>query len=158
MWQIMWMLALLPDWFWHVLTISGVLAVFASWLLKRIPFISQYNLPIKIVGTVAVLLSVWMEGGISNEAKWQAKVAELEAKVKLAEEQANNKNVEVQEKVVTKTKVIKERGKDIVQYIDREVIKKEEIVKYIEQCPVPKEIIDLHNQATELNKAAEGKK
>ena len=54
--------------------------------------------------------------------------------------------------------VEKEKGKDIVQYIDREIVKKEEIVKYIEQCPVPKEIIDLHNQATELNKAAEVKK
>ena len=37
---------------------------------------------------------------------------------------------------------------------DKEVIKKEEVIKYIENCPVPKEIIDLHNQATELNKAA----
>ena len=82
----------------------------------------------------------------------------MEEKVKLAEEQATNKNIEIQEKIVTKTKIVKEKGKDIVQYIDREIVKKEEIVKYIEQCPVPKEIIDLHNQATELNKAAEVKK
>ena len=99
-----------------------------------------------------------MEGGVATEAKWQAKVAELEAKLKVAEEQSNNKNIEIQEKVVEKTKVIREKGKDIIQYVDREVVKKEEIIKYIEQCPVPKEIIDLHNQATELNKAAEGKK
>ena len=32
------------------------------------------------------------------------------------------------------------------------------VIKYIENCPVPKEMIDIHNQATELNKAAEGKK
>ena len=158
MWQIMWMFSLLPEWFWHFVTIAGAVALIAAWFLKRIPFISQYNFPLKIVGMIALLLGVWMEGGVATEAKWQAKVAELEAKLKVAEEQSNNKNIEIQEKVVEKTKVIREKGKDIVQYIDREVVKKEEIIKYIEQCPVPKEIIDLHNQATELNKAAEGKK
>ncbi len=158
MWQITWMLSLLPDWFWHVVTITGAIALIAAWFLKRIPFISQYNIPLKIIGFVVLLLGIWMEGGVANEAKWQAKVAELEAKLKVAEEQANNKNVEIQERVVEKTKIIKEKGKDIVTYIDREVVKKEEIVKYIEQCPVPKEIIDLHNTATEMNKAAEGKK
>jgi hypothetical protein len=158
MWQIMWILSLLPDWFWHVVTLGGAVALLVGALLGRIPFVKQYNLPIKLVGLVALLLGIWMEGGVANEAKWQAKVAELEAKVKLAEEAANTKNVEIQEKVVTKTKIVKEKGKDIIQYIDREIIKKEEIVKYIEQCPVPKEIIDIHNQAAELNKAAEGKK
>ena len=75
------------------------------------------------------------------------------------------KNVEIQEKVVEKTKVIREKGKDIIKYVDRwntkevikegpERIRREEVIKYIENCPVPKEIIDLHNQATELNKAA----
>lgn len=158
MWQIMWILSLLPDWFWHVVTLGGAVALLVGALLGRIPFVKQYNLPIKLVGLVALLLGIWMEGGVANEAKWQAKVAELEAKVKLAEEAANTKNVEIQEKVVTKTKIVKEKGKDIIQYIDREIVKKEEIVKYIEQCPVPKEIIDIHNQAAELNKAAEGKK
>ena len=154
----MWILSLLPDWFWHVVTLGGAVALLVGALLGRIPFVKQYNLPIKLVGLVALLLGIWMEGGVANEAKWQAKVAELEAKVKLAEEAANTKNVEIQEKVVTKTKIVKEKGKDIIQYIDREIVKKEEIVKYIEQCPVPKEIIDIHNQAAELNKAAEGKK
>ena len=154
----MWMLALLPDWFWHVVTLGGAIALLVGVLLGSIPFVKQYNLPIKIIGLVALLLGIWMEGGVANEAKWQAKIAELEAKVKLAEEQANNKNIEIQEKVVEKTRVVREKGKDIIQYIDREVIKKEEIVKYIEQCPVPKEIIDIHNAATELNKAAEGKR
>jgi hypothetical protein len=158
MWQIMWILSLLPDWFWHVVTLGGLAALLVGTLLGRIPFVKQYNLPIKLAGLVALLLGIWMEGGVANEAKWQAKVAELEAKVKLAEEAANNKNVEIQEKVVEKTRVVREKGKDIIKYIDREVIKKEEIVKYIEQCPVPKEIIDIHNAATELNKAAEGKK
>jgi hypothetical protein len=58
MWQIMWMLSLLPDWFWHLLTIGGVLAVFAAVVLKRIPFVSQYRLPLQW-GGVAALLYGW---------------------------------------------------------------------------------------------------
>jgi hypothetical protein len=34
----------------------------------------------------------------------------------------------------------------------------EEVIKYIEKCPVPKEIIDAHNAAALMNKAAEGGK
>ena len=79
---------------------------------------------------------------------------EMEAKVAQAEAKSANTNVEIQEKIVEKTKVIREKGRDIIQYIDKEVVKKEEVIKYIENCPVPKEIIDLHNQAAELNKGA----
>jgi hypothetical protein len=78
----------------------------------------------------------------------------MEAKMAQAEAQSANKNIEIQEKIVEKTKVIREKGRDVIKYIDKEVVKKEEVIKYIENCPVPKEIIDLHNQATELNKAA----
>ena len=60
--------------------------------------------------------------------------------------------------MIEKTKVIKGKTEYITQYVDREVIKKEEIIKYIEKCPVPKEIIDIHNQAAEMNKAAGGAK
>ena len=57
-----------------------------------------------------------------------------------------------------KTKVVKEKGRDIIQYIDREIVKKEEIVKFVENCPIPKDIIDAHNAAATLNKATEVKK
>jgi hypothetical protein len=115
-------------------------------------------LPIQVASIIALVVGVYFQGVIANEAKWQDKVAELQQKVAEAEVKSKETNIVVQEKIVIKTKVIKEKGKDIVNYIDREVVKKEEIIKYIEQCPVPKEIIDLHNQAAELNKAAEGKK
>ena len=49
--------------------------------------------------------------------------------------------------------------KEVIKEVEGpERIRREEVIKYIEQCPVPKEIIDLHNAATELNKATEGKR
>lgn len=156
--QIIWILSFIPDWVWTLVLIFGILGILASWVLKFIPFISTYRLPIQVASIIALVVGVYFQGVIANEAKWQGKIAELQQKVAEAEIKSKETNIVVQEKIVTKTKVIKEKGKDIVNYIDREVVKKEEIIKYVEQCPVPKEIIDLHNQAAELNKAAEGKK
>ena len=158
MWQFQWMLSLLPDWVWSALLVGSVVGLLAAWLLKRITFISQYRYPIQVVSFISLVVSVWFLGAASTNEVWEATIKDMEEKVRIAEEAANNRNTEIQEKVVEKTKVIREKGKDIIKYIDREIVKKEEIVKYIEQCPVPKEIIDIHNQAAELNKAAEGKK
>lgn len=158
MWQVQWMLSLLPDWLWTALLVGSTVGLIASLIIKRIAFISQYRFPIQAVSFITLLVSIWFLAVASANSVWEAKIKDLEAKVKLAEEQATNKNTEIQEKVVEKTKVVREKGKDIIKYIDREIVKKEEIVKYIEQCPVPKEIIDIHNQAVDMNKAAEGKK
>ena len=144
--------------FWTLVLISGIVGTLATWVLKFIPFVSTYRLPIQVASIIALVAGVYFQGVIAHEAKWQDKIADLQKQIAEAETKSKETNVVVQEKIVTKTKIIKEKGKDIVNYIDREVVKKEEIIKYIEQCPVPKEIIDLHNQAVDLNKAAEGKK
>jgi low affinity Fe/Cu permease len=169
MWQITWMIGLLPDWFWTIILIAGILGILASWVLKFIPFVSTYRLPIQVGSIIALLIGVYFQGVIANETKWQNEIAALQKKIDEAAVKSNETNVVVQEKVVTKTKVIKEKGQDIIKYIDRwntkevivegpERIKREEIIKYVETCPVPKEIIDAHNAAAEMNKAAEGVK
>jgi hypothetical protein len=151
MWQITWMLGLLPEWIWHTITIGGAVALVVAMVLSRIPFVSQYNLLIKLVGITALLLGVWMEGGIANEAKWQAKVADMEAKLEEAKKESAKVNTVVETKVVTKTKVIKEKADTIIQYVDRE----KEIVKFDTTCPIPKEAIDVHNEAARMNQAIE---
>ena len=158
MWQFQWMLSLVPDWVWTTLLIGSVVGLLAAWFLKRIPFVSQYRFPIQAVSFVSLLASIWFISANSTNAVWEAKIKDLEDKVKLAEEAANTKNVEIQEKIVTKTTVIKEKGKTQIEYVDRVITQDKEIIKYIEQCPVPKVIIDAHNAAAEMNKAAEGKK
>jgi len=158
MWQFQWMLSLLPDWVWTALLVGSIIGILSAWLLKRIPFVSQYRFPIQAVSVVSLLVSIWFISANNTNAVWEAKIKDLEDKVKLAEEAANTKNVEIQEKIVTKTTVIKEKGKTQIEYVDRVITQDKEIIKYIEQCPVPKAIIDAHNAAAEMNKAAEGKK
>ena len=160
--QITWMIGLIPDavlnWAYWAIIIAGVTGVLAGWLGKWIPFYGNYVKILQPVGIVLLVLGVWLRGGYDTEMAWRTKVAEAEARVAVAEQKSQETNTVIQEKVVEKTKVIKGKTEYITQYLDREVVKKEEIIKYIEQCPVPKEITDIHNQAAEMNKAAEGKK
>jgi hypothetical protein len=160
--QVAWMIGLIPDavlsgLYWLIIA-AGVTGVLAGWLGKWIPFYGNYVKILQPVGIVLLVLGVWLRGGYDTEMTWRAKVAEAEARVAAAEQKSQETNTVIQEKVVEKTKVIKGKTEYITQYIDREVVKKEEIIKYIEQCPVPKEIIDIHNQAVDINKAAGGKK
>lgn len=156
--QLTWMVSLIPDWFWTLLLVAGVVGILASWILKFIPFVSTYRLPIQVSAVIALLVGIYFQGVTANEAKWQAKIAELEQQIVEAETKSKETNVIVQEKIVTKTKVIKEQGKTQIEYVDRVITQDKEVVKYIEHCPVPKVIIDAHNAAAEMNKAAEGKK
>ena len=150
----MFILSILPDAAIHVIFILGILGTIAGFVLGFIPFVKLYQFAIQICSIVVLVFAVYLEGGLAENKEWERKVKEMEAKVAQAEAESANKNIEIQEKIVEKTKIIREKGKDIIKYIDKEVIKKEEVIKYIENCPVPKDIIYLHNQAAELNKAA----
>ena len=162
MWQFQWIISLIPDavlnWVYWAIIAVGLTGVLAGWIGKFIPFYGNYVKILQPIGIVLLVLGVWLRGGYDVEMSWRAKVAEVEAKIAIAEKQSQETNTVIEQKVVEKTKVIKGKTEYITQYLDREVIKKEEIIKYIEQCPVPKEIVDVHNQAAEMNKAAEGPK
>jgi translation elongation factor EF-Tu-like GTPase len=93
-----------------------------------------------------------MSGAISNEESWQAKVKEMEAKVAAAEIKSAKENIKIVEKVVKKTEYITRRGQDIIQYVDREVVKYDEKFKPSGQCELPKEFIKAINNAAEAPK------
>jgi len=78
-----------------------------------------------------------------------ADIKELKDKVSVAEEQSVKETVKVETKYINKTQVIRERGQDVVQYIDREVVKYD--TKFLPggMCEIPKEFIEAHNKAAE---------
>lgn len=165
MWQLSWMLSLLPEWFWTAVLILGIVGLLASWLLKFVPFVKQYALIIQVASIIALLTGVYFEGMYANEAKWRNEIAEMQKKVDEANASAAAATRNIETKVEVQTKVIREKGKTQIQYVDRVVSQDKEVIKYIENCPVPKIIIDEHNKATvppeaikELNNSAEGKK
>lgn len=167
----MWIFTVAPDWLIHLITAAGIIGIIGGFLLGFIPFISKYKLPIQIISVLVFAFGVYLEGGLADNIEWQLRVKEMEAKVAQAEAKAATKNVEIQEKIVTKTEVVVEKGRDIIKYVDKivtkEVLKEVpgperermvEVIKYIESCPVPQELIDQHNAAALIgahNKAAQ---
>ena len=81
----MWILNFLPDFIFHLIVLAGILGVIASFVCEFIPFVAKYKLPIQVASTIALVIGIYFEGGIANEAKWQARVKELEAKIAIAE-------------------------------------------------------------------------
>lgn len=136
----MWMLNFLPDYVFHLLTLIGFVGILAS--LFPIP----YKSIVQIISVAIISFSLYTEGAISNEAAWQLKVKEVEAKIAIAEVQSVKETVKIKEKIVVKQQLIHEKGDDIIKYIEKE------IVKYDNSCIIPKEFIQAHNKAAEALK------
>ena len=145
--QIGWMLSLIPDslfvWIYYIFTIAGFGLYIGSKLVKWIPMMGQYKLPAELVGVVMLVVGAYLFGGHNVQQAWLARVAELEAKVKVAEEQSQKVNTVIQEKVVTKIKVVKENV-----YVNREIIKEVAGKQLDASCSLPKSTVSLHDSAS----------
>ena len=139
----MWIFDFLPSWFSVAFLAVGLLLIIASIFLKIIPIVDRYYLPIRVVGGVVILFAMFFMGAQYNNDQWVARVNELEKKLAAAEVKTAQENTKIVEKVVTRREVIKQKGKDIIQYVDREV------VKYDSMCVIPKEFVEAHNRAAE---------
>jgi hypothetical protein len=149
----MWLLHFLPDKFilfivYAVLAAGGVLTAL-SYFIKLIPGISTYKLPMRIGGILLLICGVYFYGGYSTEMQWRARVREMEAKVAAAELKSKETNTEIVTKVVTKTKIIKTRGENIIKYVDREIVKYDTKFAPGGECEIPKEFIKALNDAAE---------
>lgn len=157
----MWILHLLPDaliaWIVNLILIAGTVVTVAGFFVRFIPFVNTYRIPVQIVGILLLTAGVYFQGGYTTEIAWRERVREVEAKLAVAEKQSAEVNTEIVTKTVTQTRIVKERGDDIVRYVDREVVKNQEVIKFVENCPIPDIIINTHNAAA-LNKPIEEKK
>lgn len=163
----MWLLHLLPDSLLEfivnaVLILGVVLTILSFFVLNRIlrliPGLASYHTAIQVVSVLILAAGLYFKGGYVTEMMWREEVKRVQEELNVAKNKAAEVVVQVEEKVVFRDRVVKERGETIIQYVDREIVKKEEVVKYIENCPVPVEIIDIHNQAAQINAAAKGAK
>lgn len=134
----MWILKWLPNWLFYLTFFIGIFGTFIT---------SNISIPYKTIikaGFVGLLLlSVYMMGGIANNNAWLLRVQELEAKVALAEEKSASANAELENKVVTKIKTIKE-----TVYVAKDVIREVAGPQIDANCTLPVSSIVLHNSAS----------
>ena len=146
----MWILHFLPDsfilWFCNILLIAGVALTVAGFFAHRIPLVSQYQLPFKVLGVALLALGVYFRGGYAVETEWRERVAQVEAKLAQAEKASADANTKIDTKSQKQTAQIRQRTTYIRQYVDREV------AKYDDSCKIPEPFIRAHNDAAEAPK------
>jgi predicted PurR-regulated permease PerM len=141
----MWILEFLPNWLFYLLLFAGIVGyILSNTLLKLLPYSSIAN----IVSVLTTIFAIFMVGAVHNNDAWVQRSQQLQQKVLELETKSAEANTKIVEKVLVKKQTIKEHGDEIVKYIDREVVKDNEVIKYIEHCPkLPTEIINTINKA-----------
>jgi hypothetical protein len=143
----MWVLSFLPDawiaWCVHAFFTLGITGLIVGSFASALPLIGQYGRIIKIVSVVLLAGSIYFEGGLNVEREWRARVAEMEEKVKLAEEKSREVNTVIKTKYIEKIKIVKETTNANIQYVEKVV------TKYDNLCTLSNAAIVLHDSASQ---------
>ena len=134
----MWYLQFVPHWIFYGILGIGIFGILFS---RFIP--SYYKTAAQAVSYLAFAFGLFMTGAVKGSESLLAEMKDLREKVTVAEEQSVQETVKIETKYVNKTQVIRERGEDVLKYVDREV------VKYDSTCVIPKEFIEANNKAAE---------
>ena len=134
----MWYLQFVPHWIFYGILGIGIFGIIFS---RFVPF--YYKTAAQAVSYLAFAFGLFMTGAVKGSESLLAEMKDLREKVTVAEEQSVQETVKIETKYINKTQVIRERGEDVIKYIDREV------VKYDSACVIPKEFIEAHNKAAE---------
>ena len=141
----MWMLSFVPDALLHVVVIgimiAGIGIYTLSFLTRFVPPLIPYSGIARIIGTILLVGGIYFYGSYSTEMEWRAKVAELEAKVAIAEQKSIEANAKIQTVVKEKIKYVKETRVVIQEHIKTVEAKIDSI------CKVAPEAIDILNEA-----------
>lgn len=139
----MWFLDFLPFWIFHLIVLAGVGGLVSSLVLKFIPFVSTYKLPIQVAAIAALVFGVYMEGGISNQERWEAKVAEAKLEMAKKEAASAEASVKVVTKYIDRVTVVKENGDAIIREVPKFISAKSDSM-----CVVPNGFVLLHDSAS----------
>ena len=134
----MWYLQFFPHWIFYGILGIGILGIIFSRFLPL-----YYKTAVQAVSYIAVAFGLFMTGAVKGSESLLAEMKDLREKVTVAEEKSVEETVKIETKYINKTQVIRERGEDVLKYIDREV------VKYDSTCVIPKEFVEAHNKAAE---------
>ena len=139
----MWILDWIPFWVFHLAVLAGLLGLIASKFFDFIPFVRTYALPLNVVAIIVLVFGVYMEGGITNQEKWEAKVAEAKLEAAKTETAAAETTVKVVTKYVKQIQVVKETGDVIIKQIPMYITKNDDSM-----CAVPNGFVLLHDSAS----------
>ena len=139
----MWILKFLPDFVFHLIFIAGLLGLSASFVLKFVPFVTQYRLVIQVAASIMIAVGLYMEGAISDNTAWMDRVHALEKKVAEAEARSADANTQLvdtiaknKEKIATNQAAVSQAIQQNIQAINR-------------QCKLTDVSVQMYNQAVQ---------
>ena len=142
----MFLLHLLPDafliWIINLLLVGGLIGIVVGFFGSKIPFVGTYARMIQIASIILFCIGLYWKGGYSVEADWRERVAEMEAKIKIAEEKSKEANVVIETKYKDRVKKITETKEVIIEKIKLN----EKIIDA--KCELDPMVISILNEAT----------
>jgi hypothetical protein len=143
MWQIQWLLQLIPDslfvWITYALFLTGIVLYIASKLVAILPMIGRYKLGAELLGIAVLIVSAYFYGGI----EYRQMIADLKARVAVAEQQSRDANTTLEKKTQQHLKEIKE-----VRNENKKIVR-ETVGRQIDsQCVLPRSAVSLHDSAS----------
>ena len=124
----------------HGLLIFSVIGVFAGSLVSRIPFVGPYAHLVKAIATLTLIISIFGEGYVFANRRYEAAVKEYKEKVAVAEQQAKDANEKIKTVVVEKVKVIKDTTNENKTAINKFVT---------DECQLSNAAVLLHDSASQ---------
>lgn len=145
----MFLLMMIPDallaWVVNTILIAGIIgfgvSFFFGYVVRWLPAIAPYHLLIQVISIVLLVSGVYFKGGYSVEMAWRSRVAEMEAKVAIAEQQSKDANEKIKTVVVEKIKIVKD-----TKVVIQEKLKTVE-VKIDANCKVVPDAINILNES-----------
>lgn len=139
----MWVLDFLPFWVFHLILLVGVVGSFISFFVGSIPLVNKYIIPVKVVSMFLLVCGLYMEGGVSNQERWEAKVADAKLEMAKKDTASAEATTKVVTKYVTKVQVVKEKGDAIIKEVPKYITKTDDT-----QCVIPNGFVLLHDSAS----------
>ena len=152
MWQFATMWTLLPagvtHWIVNLMLTFGLAGLLAGVIGRWIPFFDAYARLLKPLGIILLVSGVYLKGGEANNDMWLAKIADLEAKIKVSEQQSKDANTKLSTAVKEKNQAIQESKTVIQSKLKRDA------VKIDAECKLDPEAVEILNEsAKDIKKA-----
>ena len=110
-------------------------------ITKWVPLMGKHALVSRAVGLVLLLPGLYFWGGYGVEMEYRAAAEEWKAKIAEYEKKSQQANTEIETKIVTETKIVREDTLETKYLIEQ---LKDQIDK--EGCEISPEVIDLYNE------------
>lgn len=132
----------------NAILLLGVVGAIASslfkYVIKYFPWLVPHRTVLQIVSIVLLAIGVYLKGAQNTEMAWRARVAEAEAKVKIAEEKAAAASAQIEYKFIDKVKVVK----DVQVVIQEKIVEKEKLID--SGCKVAPEALGILNESAKF--------